>query len=148
MWLSIILWQSWQTRCVPADWRLADVTPIFKKGQKGDPGRYRPISLTLVPGKVMERIISGPVKGQPGDQAQSANLISFHDKVTHLVDEGKAVDVVYRDFSKGFDTVLHNILLERLPAHGLDGHTLCWVKHWLDGWAQRVVVNGGKSSWS
>jgi len=34
-----------------------------------------------------------------------------------------------------------------LAAHGLNGHTLCWVKHWLDGWAQRVVVNGVKSSW-
>jgi len=49
------------------------------------------------------------------------NLISFYDKVTHLVDEGQAVDVVYLDFSKGFDTVPHNILVEKLAAHGLDG---------------------------
>ena len=37
--------------------------------------------------------------------------------------------------------------MEKLAAHGLDGCTLCWVKHWLDGQAQRVVVNGVKSSW-
>ncbi|KAK4828134.1 hypothetical protein QYF61_023932 [Mycteria americana] len=73
------------------------------------------------------------------------NLISFYNKVTCLVDEGKAVDVVYLDFSKAFDTVSHSILLEKLSAHGLDGCTLCWVKNWLDGWAQRVVVNGVKS---
>lgn len=42
------------------------------------------------------------------------------DKVTHLVDEWKAVDVVYPDFSKTFDTVSHNILLEKLAAHDLD----------------------------
>ena len=48
------------------------------------------------------------------------------------------VDVVYLDFSKAFDTVPHNILIEKLAAHGLDGHMLRWVKHWLDGWAQRV----------
>ena len=66
------------------------------------------------------------------------NLISFYDKVTHLVDEGKAVNVVYLDFSKDFDTVRHNILVEKLVALGLDGHSLHWVKHWLDGWAQRV----------
>ena len=59
----------------------------------------------------------------------------------------KAVDVVYLDFSKVFDTVPHNIFMEKLAAHGLDGRTLCWVKHWLDGEAQRVVVNGVKSSW-
>ncbi|KAK4818954.1 hypothetical protein QYF61_022341 [Mycteria americana] len=75
------------------------------------------------------------------------NLISFYDKVTHLVDEAKAVDVVYLDFSKAFDMVSHSILLEKLAAHGLDGRTLRWVKNWLDGWAQRVVVNGVKSSW-
>ncbi|KAK4828241.1 hypothetical protein QYF61_024838 [Mycteria americana] len=75
------------------------------------------------------------------------NLISFYDKVTCLVDEGKAVDVVYLDFSKAFDTVSHSILLEKLAAHGLDGCTLRWVKNWLDGRAQRVVVNGVYSGW-
>ncbi|KAK4815894.1 hypothetical protein QYF61_009945 [Mycteria americana] len=67
--------------------------------------------------------------------------------VTCLVDEGKAVDVVYLDFSKAFDMVSHSILLEKLAAHGLNECTLRWVKNWLDGWAQRVVVNGVKSRW-
>ena len=75
------------------------------------------------------------------------NLISFYDLVTRLVDEGKAVDVVYLDFSKAFDTVSHSILLEKLAALGLDRYTLGWVRNWLEGQAQRVVVNGVKSSW-
>ncbi|PKU35903.1 rna-directed dna polymerase from mobile element jockey-like [Limosa lapponica baueri] len=49
--------------------------------------------------------------------------------------------------SKAFDTVSHSIVLEKLAAHGLDGSTLLWVKNWLEGRAQRVVVNGLKSSW-
>ncbi|PKU43302.1 rna-directed dna polymerase from mobile element jockey-like [Limosa lapponica baueri] len=69
------------------------------------------------------------------------NLISFYDKVTRLVDEAKAVDVVYLDFSKAFDTISHSIFLEKLAAHGLDGCTLQSVKNWLYGQAQRVVVN-------
>jgi len=57
-----------------------------------------------------------------------ANLISFYDQVARLVDEGKAVDIVYLDFSKAFDTVPDSTLLEKLAAHGLDGCTLCCVK--------------------
>ncbi|NWU09614.1 PO23 protein, partial [Cephalopterus ornatus] len=49
--------------------------------------------------------------------------------------------------SKALNTVSHSILLKKLAAHGLDRGTLCWVKNWLEGWAQRVVVNGAASSW-
>ena len=58
--------------------------------------------------------------------------------MTLLVDERKAVDVVYLGFRKAFDTVFHSIVLEKLAAHGLCRYTLCW--------AQRVVVNGVKPS--
>jgi len=57
------------------------------------------------------------------------NLIFFYDKVTHLVDEGGAVDVVHLDLNETLDTVSHRILLEKMAAHGLDGPTLPWVKH-------------------
>ncbi|RMC08061.1 hypothetical protein DUI87_15535 [Hirundo rustica rustica] len=67
--------------------------------------------------------------------------------VTHLVDAGKAVDVVYLDFSKAFDTVSHSILLNKLAARGLEKSTLRWVRNWMDGQAQRVVVNSAASSW-
>ncbi|NXM04136.1 RTJK polymerase, partial [Tyrannus savana] len=49
--------------------------------------------------------------------------------------------------SKAFDTISHSILLEKLAAHGLDRGTLCWVRNWLEGRAQRVLVNGAASSW-
>ena len=75
------------------------------------------------------------------------NLISFYDLVTRLVDEGKAVGVVYLAFSKACDTVSHSILLQNLADRGLDRYTLGWVRNWLEGRAQRVEVNGVKSSW-
>ncbi|KAK4830657.1 hypothetical protein QYF61_012537 [Mycteria americana] len=152
--LSIIYQQSWLTGEVPADWRLANVTPIYKKGQKEDPGNYRPVSLTSVLGKLMEQINLSAITQHVQDnqmirpsqqgfmKGRSCLTNLIYDKVTRLVDEGKAVDVVYLDFSKAFDMVSHSILLEKLAAHGLDGRALCWVKNWLDGWAQRAV-----SSW-
>ncbi|GAB0176132.1 transmembrane protein 168 [Grus japonensis] len=135
--------------------------PIHKKGRKEDLGNYRPVSLTSVLGNVMEQIILSAIiqhiqdnqvirPSQHGFMKGGScfvNPISFYDNMTRLVDEGKAVDVVYLDFSKAFDTVSHSIVLEKLAAHGLNGCTLHYVNNWLDGWAQRVVVNGGKSSW-
>ena len=86
----------------------------------------------------------GPASmGSMKDRSCLTNLISIYGQVTHLVNDGMAVDVAYPDFSKAFDTVSHSILLGKLAAHGLDRHTLCWVK----GQAQRVVMNGVKSSW-
>jgi len=55
--LSIIFGKFWRTGEVPEDWRKASVTPAFKKGKKEDPGNYRPVSLTSIPGKVMEQLI-------------------------------------------------------------------------------------------
>ena len=75
------------------------------------------------------------------------NLLSLYDKVTHLVDEGKEVDTVFLDFSKAFDTVPYSIPLDQLSNCGMSGFTVCWVKDWLKGRAQRVVVNGATSGW-
>jgi len=55
-------------------------------------------------------------------------LIYFYDQVTHLVDEGKAVDDVCLDFRKVFDTISYGILLEKLAAYGLDGPILLGKK--------------------
>ena len=57
------------------------------------------------------------------------NLISSHDQVNQLADEGKAVDVVYLNFSKPFNTVYHRMFLGKLAACGLDRYTLHWVKN-------------------
>ena len=104
--LSAIYQHSWLSGEVPEDWRLADVTPIYKKGRKEDLRKYRPSSLTVVPGKVMEQIILSEitwhVHGIQGIRPSQhgfmkgrsclTNLISFSGWVTRLVDEGKAVD--------------------------------------------------------
>ncbi|CAM5168710.1 unnamed protein product [Eretmochelys imbricata] len=63
------------------------------------------------------------------------------------VDEGKAVDVLFRDFSKAFDSISHSILASKLKKSGLDEWTIRWIESWLDCRAQRAVINGSMSSW-
>ncbi|CAM5137999.1 unnamed protein product [Eretmochelys imbricata] len=75
------------------------------------------------------------------------NLIAFYDKITGSVDEGKAVDVLFLDFSKAFDTVSHSTVASKLKKYGLDEGTIRWIESWLDCRAQRVVINGSRSSW-
>ncbi|CAM4601352.1 unnamed protein product [Lepidochelys olivacea] len=159
--LAIIFENSWRTGEVPDDWKKANVVPIFKKGKKEDPGNYRPVSLTSVPGKIMEQVLKESIlkhlherkvirnsqHGFTKGRSCLTNLIAFYDETTGSVDEGKAVDVLYLDFSKVFDTVSHSILVSKLRKYGLDECTIRWVESWLDCRAQRVVINGSMSSW-
>ncbi|CAM4541898.1 unnamed protein product [Lepidochelys kempii] len=75
------------------------------------------------------------------------NLIAFYDEITGSVDEGKAVDVLFLDFSKAFDTVSHSILASKLKKYGLDEWIIRWIESWLDCRAQWVMINGSMSSW-
>ncbi|KAK4825766.1 hypothetical protein QYF61_002329 [Mycteria americana] len=63
------------------------------------------------------------------------------------MDEGEAMDVVFLDFGKAFDTVPNTILLDKLSNCEMSWYTMHWVKNWLNGSAQSVVVNGATSGW-
>lgn len=75
------------------------------------------------------------------------SLISFCDKVIHLVDEGKIIDVIVLDFSKTFDTILHSIVLDILSNCEINRLMLHWMMSQLRDKAQRTIVNGDASGW-
>jgi len=139
---------------VPKDRRKAEVALLFRKE---DPGNYRPVRLTLIPEKVMEQLILETISSHMKDKklirnsqhgfitAKSCltNLITFYDEMTGLVDNGRAVDIVHLDISRAFGTVC---LIEKLMQYGLDEQTVRWIENWLNCQAQRVVINGRKSS--
>ena len=159
--LVMIFRHSLSTGEIPADWKRANVTPIFKKGTKADPGNYRPVSLTSVCCKILETLVRDGIMSHlesnnlisqeqhgflPGKSC-CTNLLEFMEKVTSAVDEGVPYDVIFLDFAKAFDKVPRERLLEKLRAHGIRGKTLLWIRNWLSGRTQRVVINGKCSGW-
>ena len=159
--LSRIFSKCQQEGFVPRDWKLANVTPIFKKGSKSDPGNYRPVSLTCVICKVMESLIKDAIvehlarnnlirssqHGFTAGRSCLTNLLEYMEELTSLVDEGFAVDMFYLDFSKAFDLVPHKRLLVKLRGLGIQGKVASWVEEWLTDRKQRVVLNGEVSDW-
>ncbi|KAF7239217.1 RNA-directed DNA polymerase from mobile element jockey [Varanus komodoensis] len=130
--LASIFEASWRTGEVPEDWRVASVVPIFKMGSRKDMGNYGPVSLMSIVGKTIERLIierdlvmldregrlTATQHGFCKNRSCQTNLVEFYDKVSRWLDGGDAVDVVYLDFSKAFDKVPHDTLVEKLRKEG------------------------------
>ncbi|GAB0190055.1 mitochondrial enolase superfamily member 1 [Grus japonensis] len=132
--LSIIFEKSWQSGEVPTDWKRRNITPTFKYRKKKDLRNCSPVSLTSVPGKIMEQILLEA-------------MLRHMKKKEVLVDKGRVTDVIYLDLCKAFDTILHDILVSKLERHGFDGWTTPWIRNWLDGHTQRLAANGLTSKW-
>lgn len=159
--LYFIFTRSLEFGEIPTDWRLANITPIFKKGDKKLVQNYRPISLTSLVVKVFEKIIKDQIEvyleansiiknsqhGFRSGRSCLTNLLSFLDYITDQVDRGEDIDLVYLDFSKAFDKVPHKRLVYKLREYRLNSFIVNWVENWLTDRKQRVVLNGNRSGW-
>ena len=146
---------------VPFEWKEANIIPLFKKGSRNKSENYRPVSLTSVICKLLERLIKDHmvdflVKHKLLNSSQHGflkarscltNILCFLEEITKWIDMGSPVDIIYLDFQKAFDKVPHQRLLLKLKAHGIGDSITDWIEQWLTDRRQRVVVDGEVSNW-
>ena len=159
--LTSIFQQSLDTGEVPSDWRTANISPIYKKGERNIASNYRPVSITSVCCKIIEHIIFSHVMDhyynnsilideqhgfRPGRSCETQLLITSNDLAESL-DKGEQVDAIVLDFSKAFDRVPHQRLLNKLHHYGVRDSLLLCINNFLTKRSQRVVVDGEASDW-
>ncbi len=146
---------------LPQDWTSANITPIFKKGNKHSVSNYRPVSLTCITVKLLERIIFNHVTaflttnkklspfqhGFRSDHSCQTQLLETVHQWAKTLDNKGSTHVVYLDFSKAFDTVPHGHLLLKLDHIGIRGDLLEWIRGFLLNRKQRVLCDRVTSDW-
>ena len=158
--LTTIYETSLRTMTVPADWKSANISAIHKKGARTSPGNYRPVSLTSVLCKVMEKfvrdsllqhlennnILSEQQFGFLSGRSTALQLLRVLDEWTEVLDRGGEVDVIYMDFKKAFDSVPHKRLMAKLKGYGVTDPMLGWIQSFLSERTQSVVVGSSRST--
>ncbi len=139
---------------LPSEWKLSNVIPLHKKGNKSYVENYRAISLMCVIAKVLERciynrlvshfqnLISAAQHGFLRGKSCTSQFLSVLQRISQNLDLGKQTDILYFDIAKAFDTVDHKLLLNKLSRFGITGNVLNWFKSYLSGRQQRVLLNG------
>lgn len=159
--LTLLYALSLRQSKLPSVWKRANVTPIFKKGSRVEPTNYRPISLTSVVCKVMESIVKNAIMlhlisnnlmapeqhGFVPGKACNSNLLETADIVTAAIADKSPVDMVFVDFSKAFDKVPHERLVHKLVLLGIEEPLVSWIRSFLHGREQRVVLGEHQSKW-
>ena len=150
---------SFSSGKLPDVWKTAWITPIFKKGLKCLPENYRPVSLTCILCKIMEHIVNDHIRkhldqhklitpAQHGflkrHSCESQLFVTTEDLLRRL-DKKHKIHMAVLDFSKAFDVVPHKRLLRKMRHYGIAGQTLAWLKEFLTGRTQSVLVDGVRS---
>lgn len=159
--LLLIFKQSINTSKLPEDWKKAQISAIFKKGNKSQAKNYRPVSLTSIVCKTLEKIIRdhivnhmnknklfsdkqyGFIKGR----STTLQLLEVLEKWTKALDEGFEVDCIYTDFMKAFDKVPHQRLMKKIENYGIKDPVLGWIRDFLSDRYQSVAINNIYSDW-
>lgn len=161
--LTKIFQKSFNSGCLPGAWREANVTPLHKKGDRSNRGNYRPVSLTSITCKILERLLHHHIMNLFYQYHILVDVQHFFHKVRSrdtrlsalvddlakiLGDQGQA-DLIIMDFSKAFDSVPHLCLLMKLCHMGIRNNAVKWIESFnrqLTNHHQQVVLEGASSN--
>ena len=159
----LLIWtKSLDEHKIPEDLKKGIVIPIYKGGDKSLPKNYRPVTLTSHIVKIFEKIIIKRITdylssinvwnvnqhGFRRGRSCLSQLLEHYQQIIDGLEDGSAVDVVYLDFSKAFDKVDHNILLDKLSSIGISRKLLQWIGSFLIGRKHAVLVDGHTTDYS
>ena len=143
----------------PDSWKYANIQPIFKKENRKIKSNYRPISLLLICGKILEKIVFDQLYAflnannllsrnqsgfRPGDST-ICQLLSITSSIYEAFENYEETRAVFLDISKAFDKVWHEGLIYKLKCNGISGKLLTFFENYLSQRCQRVVLNGKES---
>ncbi len=159
--LSTVFQQSIYQQRIPDMWRLAIVSPLYKgKGDRSAASSYRPISLTDVACKLLERLVATQITsflaehdlmsnkqhGFRDRRSTISNLITFDALIADYLNRKEPCDVFLLDFARAFDKVPHKTLLNKLRKLGIVGCPLAWIEDFLRDRKQIVRYQGAMSA--
>ena len=158
--ITLLFRRSLESGTLPSEWKMAHVSPIYKKGNKAAVNNYRPVSLTCVLCKVLEKFVRESILNHlmenniitphqhgfvPG-RSCITQLLESLDEWTRILEDNGSVDIIYTDFQKAFDSVPHKRIAQKLNACGIRGSLLDWIVDFLAERKQKVVINGCEST--
>ena len=158
---------SWKHSVVPSDWKDTHWIPVLKKGKPPNlPSSYRMISLTPFIAKLMERMVKERLTyfmQSPNEKKTDGigfnqtsyrktrscreNILYVTDRLRFLKHQKKSAALVLLDIEKAFDSVNHDLLLQRMVDLGIPKHFIAWIQAFLKKRRAAVVVNNEKGSY-
>ena len=143
----------------PAAWKKSKVVPLYKKGDTLNPKNYRPVAIVPIFSKILERVIFNQMTQylsknhllHPNHHAYRAEhntttaLVQMFDGWAQAVEGEQLVGACMLDMSAAFDLVDHDLLIQKLAIYGFDENFLRWIRSYLSGRSQSVIIEGSLS---
>ena len=159
--ISVVINLSLETRKFPQKWKIARVIPLLKStdSDKTSPSGYRPVSQLPIVSKLAERTVQVQLleflerTGQISRDhhayrkytSTTTALLRMMDVIAQGADENKIIATMNIDQTAAFDSVEHDLLLQKLRYYGIGGETMEWIVSYLECRSSFVAVGSGKS---